>query len=208
MIKKLIFKNKLFFPDLTPPKYLEFKDIIGLILRNGLRTFLGALLLSAITVPFTIISMSLDINSFEETGTYEQGVFGIITSIIVFILLIYFVISVGYTIIHSWKWYIHYFRTRKKTKLVKEYQRRVSNLESELKSEYLKAKLDNQNLSKDLEREFSNKENEIYNEMEKRFKTKLIKNNSYASSKSIDEKIRDLETEFSNIINRKTNFNF
>jgi hypothetical protein len=60
----------------------------------------------------------------------------------------------------------------------------------------------------DLEKEFSNKENEIYNEMEKRFKTKSIKNNSYDSSKSIDEKIKDLETEFSNIINRKTNFNF
>lgn len=207
-MKKILFKNKLFFPDLTPPKYLEFKDIVNLLLRNGLRSILGPLFLLAITAPFIIINGIMVSDSYEEVGYYEQGVFSIIMSVLIIILFIYYIISVVYTIIHSWKWYIHYFKTRKKTKLVKEYDRKVSNLEKELKSEYLKAKLDNQNLGKDLEIEFSNKENEIYSEMEKRFKTKSIKNNSYESSKSIDEKIKDLETEFSNMINRKTNFNF
>lgn len=207
-MKNIILKNKLFFPDLTPPKYLELKDIVRLIIRNGLRTFLGALFLFTIFLPFGIISTYIDLSTYKETGTYEQGVFGITTSIVSLILFLYFLISVGYTIINSWKWYFHYFRNRNKISLIKEYRNEINSLEKKLKSEYLQSKLENKDINKDLKKEFEKKENEIYKNLEKRFKTTAMNKSNLNSSKSIDEKIQELENEFSNIIDRQTNFKF
>lgn len=198
-MKKLLFNNDLFFPDLTPPNVIFFKDIVYLLLLNGFRTFLCALTILILLTPVTII---------DPFYSDEKIILAIISFIYLLILGIYFLLSIFYTFKRTTKWYKQYLKNFSKIDFIKEYKQKTENLEKELKAEYLKAKLENQNLDKNLEEEYLKKEDNIYENLKKNYKAKFIKKMNSDSSSSIDNNIQKLENEFSELITRKTDFSF
>lgn len=105
---KFLFRNRLYFPNLNPPDEITFKNIASLLISNGLRTTLG--LLFGLFIIF-IIFFPFIIYYYPNGISGEKPNFPLIFLFSIFIL--YFISSIIYTIVMSWKWYLKYLNQKK-----------------------------------------------------------------------------------------------
>lgn len=204
-MKKILFSNEIFFPNLNPPIGIVFKDILKLIFRNGLRTLVGALIIGLLILTPSTIFISI----FEDSP-YEKYYGKFAATIIIIwasLLGIYFLISIIYTIYKSWQWYIFYLKNLGKGNFINKYETEIYKLSQKLKKEFLEEKLTNNNKI-NIQESYLQKENEIFSSLKKEYVTKFIKKNKYVNTFNIDENIKLLNIEFDKLINRQKTINY
>jgi hypothetical protein len=197
-MKKLLFENQLFFPDLKPPSGIIFKDILNLLLKNGLRTLLGIIVLILILSPFSLIS-------YTDLG--NNLIFNILFRICTILCLLYFLISVIYTIWKSWQWYIFYGKNYGKGTYKTEYKKKSDQIYESIKREFLDAKVQNRPNIDFIELYFEH-ETKLYENLKKDYISKFVRKNKSITSQNIDSEMTNLEKEFNAVIERKQNPKF
>ena len=201
-MKKYLFQNEIYFPNLDPPKVILFKDIINLILKNGIRTTLGLciafFIIGVIFVPLTMLCYPDGISGAEPN-------YYLIFFLSIFIL--YFSSSILYTIIKSWKWYILYFKNYWEIRYIKEYSKKTNELNKKLKNKFLEEKIKN-NSTLNISELYKSYEVELFNNLQNNYLSESLKKGKNISSYNIDEQIQNIKKRFDEIIVRKINTTF
>lgn len=183
-----LFNNEIFFPKLKPPIGIMFKDVINLIFKNILRTLLCAFIISLfmmLVLPF----------AGEERPSKNAVPIGIYLGV----LGLYLGLSIIYSILKSWEWYLQYLRNFGKGNYRNQYLREVNKLTNEISNNFLEAKL-NKEPPGDLRKKFEMNEDQIYQSLKKDYVSKFIKKLGHIHSNNIDDKISNLENEFNLLI--------